>query len=154
MEGPRDRACCGSPASPAGATARLALRVLRSLAGPLQAVLLALLHPGVTGQQACLLEGRPEVWVVLDECAGNAMRDGPGLTAGAAADHLDADVELALGAGDAQRREGCHLQDPATQVCERFLVIDQDAAFAGLDAHARNRVLATAGSPEKGVSQV
>src|ERR1700720_4188041 len=97
--------CCDSPANPAGARARLALCVLRSLAGPLQAVLLALLHPRVAGQQACLLQSGPEVRVVLDEGTCDAVRDGAGLAAGAAADHLDADVELALGAGDAQRRE-------------------------------------------------
>src|ERR1700681_2646271 len=146
--------CCDSPANPAGARARLALCVLRSLTGPLQAVLLALLHPWVTSQQAGLLQSGPVVRVVLDERTGDAVRDGAGLAARATADHLDADVELSLRARDAKRRERRHLEDAAPEVRKGFLVVDQDPPLARLDAHSRDCVLAAAGPPEKSVSQV
>ena len=53
-------------------TCRSALGVLRRLAGLLEAVLLALLDPRVTGEEAGLLQGRTVVGLDLDEGAGDA----------------------------------------------------------------------------------
>src|ERR1700674_5811872 len=139
--------------SPCSDDRRLALRVLRSLASSLQPVLLAFLHPGVASQKAGLLEHGPELRVVLDQGAGDAVRDSARLAAGSPTHHLDADVELALRARDPKWSQRRHLEDAAAQVRERVFVVDHHAALAGLDAHARNGVLAPAGGSSENVSQ-
>src|SRR5271169_6321017 len=55
-----------------GAIGDLALRVLRGLAGFLQAVLLAFLLPRVASQHSRLLEAGTQLPVDLDEAAGDA----------------------------------------------------------------------------------
>src|ERR1700674_467750 len=131
----------------------LPLGVLGSLPCPLQSVLLALLHARVAREQSGLLQGWPEVRVVLDECSGDAVRDRTGLATSTAAEHLDADVELALSARDAQRSQGRHLEDPPPQIRERVLVVDHDAALAGLDADSCDGVLAPPGPSKERISQ-
>src|SRR5207237_9040810 len=59
-----------------GAPVGSALRVLRCLAGLLQAVLLALLLPRVAGQKAGLLQRDPHVGVELDQATGDAEAQG------------------------------------------------------------------------------
>jgi HPt (histidine-containing phosphotransfer) domain-containing protein len=130
-------------------TSRLTLRVLGSLPCPLQSVFLPFLHARVARQQAGLLQGGPEVRVVLDQRSGDAVGDRSRLAARAATDDFDADVEFALGAGDAQGRQGSHLEDPASEVGERVLVVDEDAALARLDADAGDGVLAPPSSSMK-----
>src|SRR5690606_27589545 len=71
----------------------LALRVLRPLAGLVQAVLLALHGAGVAGDEARLAQRRPQVRVVRDERAGDAVADGAGLAARPAALHVHVHVE-------------------------------------------------------------
>src|SRR3954452_7044687 len=66
----------------------LPLGVLRRLAGLLQAVLLALLHPGVAGEEAGLLQRRPRLGVTVDERTRDAESHRTRLTGDAAA--LDA----------------------------------------------------------------
>ena len=65
----------------AGPRTRLALGVLRGLAGLLQAVLLALLLAGVAGEQPGLLQGGAQLGVELDDrrgrCRGAWRRPGP-----------------------------------------------------------------------------
>src|SRR5438105_7295442 len=81
------------------------------------------------------------------------MRDRARLPAGPAADDLDRDVELALRARDAKRREGCHLEDTPAQVGERVLLVDGDAAFTRGQSDARDGVLAPPGASIQVVSQ-
>src|SRR5947207_7735869 len=57
-----------------------ALRVLRRLAGLLQPVLLALLHPRVAGQKACLLQRRTVLGVQVDQSTGDGQPQRTGLT--------------------------------------------------------------------------
>src|SRR5436190_7637830 len=103
LRGARARSAVADPASrPPGAT--LALRVLRRLAGALQAVLLALLHPRVAGEEAGLPQRQAvRVRVDLEEGPGDAVADRTGLAGHPAALDLDHGVEVALGAGDAER---------------------------------------------------
>jgi hypothetical protein len=131
----------------------LPLGVLGGLSGPLQPVLLALFHPRVAGQQAGFLQHGTEVRVELEECARDAVRDSAGLAARTATDHLDADVELALQARDAKRRQGCHLKHAATEIGERVLVVDRDPSLAWLQAHTRDGVLAPPGPSVERFSQ-
>src|SRR3954467_4197566 len=72
---------------------RSALGVLRSLAGLLQAVLLPLLDPRVTGEEAGLLQRRPVLRVELDQRTGDRQAQRTGLTGGAAALEVGAHVE-------------------------------------------------------------
>src|ERR1035437_10601318 len=64
---------------------RLALGVLGRLARPLQAVLLALFHPWIAGQQAGLPEREAIHLVELQEGPGNPMADRAGLAGDAPA---------------------------------------------------------------------
>src|SRR3954470_18765095 len=74
-----------------------ALGVLRSLAGLLEPVLLALLDPGVTGEEAGLLESRTVLALDLDEGAGDGQAQRAGLTRDAATlEEADDVVLLAL----------------------------------------------------------
>src|SRR5579859_2856411 len=93
----------------------LALRVLRSLAGPLQAGLLALLLARVAGEEAGLLEDRAELRVALQQRPGQAVGDRAGLAGLAAADDLDAGV-VALGVGHPEGRHHHQLERPPPQV--------------------------------------
>src|SRR6202022_3728491 len=124
----------------------LAFRVLRSLAGPLQSVLLALLHPRVARQQSGLLQRRAEVRGVAQQGPRDAMRDGSRLSAGAATDDLDADVELSLCACDAKGRQRGHLEHAPAEISQRVSLIDRDAAFAQLQSHPRDRILPAPGA--------
>src|SRR3954471_24510014 len=71
-----------------------ALRVLGRLAGLLQAVLLPLLGPRVTGEEAGLLQRRAVVGLEPDERAGDREAQGPGLAGDAAAVQGGDDVVL------------------------------------------------------------
>ncbi len=54
---------------------KLTLGELRRTTSGFQAVLLTLLHPWVTRQEACALQGTAEFRVSLQECAGDPMTD-------------------------------------------------------------------------------
>ena len=82
---------------------RSALAVLGSLAGLLEAVLLALDDPRVTGQEAGLLQRRAVLGVGLDQRAGDGQAQRAGLAGGAAAVQVGEDVE-ALGLLDGDQR--------------------------------------------------
>src|SRR5262245_39662024 len=73
---------------------RLALRVLRRLAGPLEAVLLALLDARVARQQAGLAQQRASRLVGLGERARERVRDRAGLAGDPAPGHLGPHAEL------------------------------------------------------------
>src|SRR6266702_7381033 len=71
---------------------RLTLRELERPAGLGLAVLLALDHAGVAGQEAALLEHGAQLWLEIGERLGDAMTDSTGLAgqtaAGNGADHV------------------------------------------------------------------
>ena len=77
----------------------LTLGELGSATSGLETVLLPLLHSGVTGQIAGLLEGAAELGVCNEKGAGDAVTDCTGLTGGAAAVNVNLNVELAQGVG-------------------------------------------------------
>src|SRR5262249_53932707 len=74
--------------------AELPLGVLRRLAGLLQTVLLALLDPGVAGQEASPLKYRAVLRVDQDQRPGDAQPQRPRLAGDAAAGDPGDDVEL------------------------------------------------------------
>src|SRR2546423_2388310 len=105
------------PAAPLGGGAvLLPLRVLRGLAGALQAVLLALLHAGVARQESGLLEGRAQLLVRVEQRPGDAVGDGAGLSGHPPAQHLDADVEPAERVRQPQRLQHDLLQPALAEV--------------------------------------
>src|SRR6187551_1269443 len=86
--------------------AALALRELRSLAGLVQAGLLALDDARVARQEARPLQRHAQLRVGLDERPRDAVADGTRLPARPAAVHAHAQVERALHPGDLERRQG------------------------------------------------
>src|SRR5690349_3952566 len=82
---------------------RLALGVLRSLAGLLEAVLLPLRRPRVPGEEAGLLQRRPVLRVDEDQRAGDAEPQRAGLAGDAVAADARDHVELALGPDQHER---------------------------------------------------
>src|SRR5690349_7139103 len=81
---------------------RLALRILRRLAGALEAVLLALFGAGVAGEQAELAQLRLQRLVGNYQRAGDAVADRARPAGDAAAFSLYLDIELAGSADRAQ----------------------------------------------------
>src|SRR5262252_8178282 len=127
----------------------LPLGVLRRLPGPLQAVLLALLHARVAGQKACLLERWPQLLVFVDQRPGDAVGNRSGLPGDTAALDLDADIEATERLGQPQRLQHNLLQPALPEVLHRALLVDQDPTIAGLDADACDRRLAAADGPNE-----
>src|SRR6185295_8853791 len=141
----------GTRPSAAWRVATLALRVLGRLAGPLQAVLLALLHPRVAGEEAGLAEGQPVgVRVDLEQGPGDAMADRAGLAGHAAALDLDHRVEVALGAGDTERHLHVGVAHGVAEVLLEAAAVHDDLAFARQQPDAGDRRLSAAGPGEEG----
>src|SRR5690606_24217216 len=109
------------------------------------AVLLALDHAAVAGQEAGGLDRRAQRRLVLRQRLADAVLDRAGLarktTAGNGADH----VVLAFAPGDLERLVDDQPKRRTGE--EHFLVaaVDGDLAGPGLEPHAGNRVLAAAG---------
>src|SRR6202007_2679960 len=76
---------------------------LRLLTGLLEAGLATLLDAGVAGEEAAALEVAAQLGVDLGQRPGDAMADRTGLARGAATVDTDADVDVALVAGDGER---------------------------------------------------
>src|SRR5687768_3785613 len=137
-----------SPGDPAGAhriprsLSGSALGVLRCLARALEAVLLALLGPRITGQQACVSECRPRVRVRAEERASDAVADGPGLARDAAAGDEHAGRVAALGLGHAEGKQDGALGRRAAEVLGGGLAVDDDAPVTGQQADTRDGGLA------------
>src|SRR4051812_20287444 len=123
-----------------------ALAELRSLAGLVQAGLLALHDAGVAGEEAFALQHRPQLRVRLDERTGDAVTDSAGLAARPTAVHADSHVVRALDAGDAQRRHHLRTMGQAREVVVEVPAVEPGRPVAGAQDHARDRRLALAGS--------
>src|SRR6185295_14774922 len=123
----------------------LALRELRALAGLLEAGLLALLHARVAREEAAPLELGAEVRVRVDQRARDAVAQGAGLGADAAAVHRGDDVHARLVADRLERLADRALQRVAREEDVERLAVDRVRAVARLEDHARHRGLALAG---------
>src|SRR5215471_1757289 len=129
-----------------GTSGRLALGVLRCLAGLLKAVLLPLLDPRVSGEEARLLQRRAILRVHEDQRAGHAQPQRAGLPGHAAAGDPRDHVETALGA---ERHEGLidellvHL---VREVGVERPAVDGPLSGARHDPHPGNGLLAAAGA--------
>src|SRR6185503_11036844 len=137
---------------PPGVLGLLALGVLRRLAGALEAVLLALLHPRVAGEQARLAQLQAMgLRIELEQRPGDAVADCAGLAADPAALDLDHGVVAAVGVGDAERQLDVRLVDRGAEVLDQRPTVDHDLALAGQEPHARDGGLATAGAGVEGL---
>src|SRR5215218_8067055 len=127
-----------------------ALAELRLLAGLLQPGLAALLDAGVTGEEAPALEIAAKLGVDLGQRPGDPVTDRAGLAADPTAVDADADVNVALVAGDDERLLGHRLvQGPRKELLDAALV-DFDLAVARHHSDASDRALAFAGGEEAG----
>src|SRR3954468_13944704 len=125
-----------------------ALGELRALTGLLQAGLAPLLDPGVAGEEAAALEVAAQLGVDLGQGPGDTVADRPALAADAAAVDADADIDVALVAGDDEWLLDDRLvQGPREEFLEAALV-DHDLAVAGEESDAGDRVLAFTGGEE------
>src|SRR5690606_36226595 len=124
---------------------RSALGELERTASLALAILLSLDHARVPGQEAALLEDRPQLRLVIGQCLGNSVPYGPGLSGKSAARHRRHDVVLAVAIGCEDRLAQDHLQHRPSEILVVFLVVDDDAALARLDPHPGDGVLALAG---------
>src|SRR4029078_5308814 len=127
-----------------------ALRVLRSLAGLLEAVLLGLLGAGVPAEEPGLLQLGAELGVELDEAAGDAQAEGAGLAGGATAVDGGVDVVHRLGLRQAERLREDHAIGVRREVVGDVATVDRDLAFAGVEADPGDGLLAAAGGLERG----
>src|SRR4051812_4877920 len=159
VERTRQRRETAGPAPGVGRTrpsvrrgARSALRVLRSLAGLLETVLLALLDAGVTGEEAGLLQSRAVVRLVGDQGAGDAEAQCAGLAGDAAAAQVRDHVEdLGLLGGD-QRLADELLVHLAREVGLEVAAVAGDLAGAGDEAHPDDGLLAAADGLDRTVT--
>src|SRR3970282_1606613 len=133
------------------AGADLPLGVLGGLAGSLEPVLLALLHPRVAGQESGLAEREAmAVGIELQERPGDPVADGSGLAGHATALDLDHRVEATLGAGDSEGHPDVGLVDGVPEVLEERAPVDDDLALAGQEADAGDGGLAPSRSRVEG----
>src|SRR5205085_279323 len=122
----------------------LTLRVLRTLAGLVAAVLLAFDDARVARKEACTLERRPKLRLRIDERTADAVANRAGLRGDAAAVDGDANVVSRRPADQLERLRDDHAKRRPRQVLFDLTAVDRNAAGAGPDPHARNRALALA----------
>src|SRR5690606_19115655 len=122
----------------------LALGVLRTLARLAQTDLLALDLAGVAGHETGLAQRATQGFVVGDQCAGDAMANGAGLTGDAATQNGDVDVELLGVLGQFQRLANHHARGFTTEEVLQGAVVDGDLASTRTQEDASGSGLATA----------
>src|SRR5262245_14538866 len=121
------------------------LRVLRSLAGLLEPVLLGLLLALVARQEARPLQRGAHLGVDLHQRPGDAEPQGPGLAGHAAAVQGGVDVVRLVRAGQAQGLREDHLVRLGREVGGDVAAVDGDGAGAGTDPDPGDGALAAAG---------
>src|SRR5579875_3479981 len=130
----------------------LALRVLGGLAGLLQPVLLALLLPGVPGEEAGPLERLAQVGVQLGQSPRYAQAQGAGLAGDPPA--IDAGLHV-VGVGVARYPQGLGGDHPVGGRREVGLegpAVDHDGPRAGTQPHPGHGRLAPAGYLGQGLA--
>src|SRR3954447_18905408 len=133
---PKRRPMCGL-----GGTGS-ALRVLRRLAGLLQAVLLALGDAGVAGEEAGLLQGRAVIGLDRGEGTGDRQAQGAGLTADAATLEDADDVVLLALLQDHERLADELLVHLVGEVLLEGAAVEAELAGAGDEPDADDGLLA------------
>src|SRR3954471_10244101 len=123
----------------------LALGELEAAAGAGAAILLALDHAAVAGQEAAGLHRPAQAGLELGQRLGDAVTHRAGLARQAAAGHRGDDVELAVALADVERLLDHHLLGRAREVDLLVTAIDGDLAGAKLHPDAGDGVLAPAG---------
>jgi len=126
---------------------QLAFAELGSTTGCFEAVLFALFHAGVTGEEASLLEGGTKLFVCLEKGAADAVTDRASLTGSAAAVYVDEYVKLVFQTYYVQGGTYYHLQRfKAAEVIVDIPLVDEDLAIAGEKTHAGYAALSPTGS--------
>src|SRR5215475_15006923 len=125
---------------------RLALRVLRRLPRLLQAVLLALLHAGIPGEEARPLQGSPVLRVDQRQGAGDAQPQRTRLAGHPATGDAGGDIELPLGPEGHERLADELLVDLVREELLQRPLVDAPLAGARCDPDPRDRLLAAAGA--------
>ena len=109
-----------------------ALAELRRATSGFEAVLLALLHSGVAGQQTGLLQNGTHLIAVLQQGAGDAVTDSAGLAGNAAASDGANDIKLAQGIGKGHGLTNDQLQSFEAEVLIDVTAIDGEGTGAVL----------------------
>src|SRR5258706_3366328 len=135
------RRLCAYRFLPASASA---FRELLAASRLVQADFLALDLARVARHEPGLRKRRLERRVVLDQGARDAMADRAGLPRFATAEHVHLDVERLQVIGELEGLAHDHAAGLPREEDVDGLVVHRDVALAGLDEHARHRVLATA----------
>ena len=129
----------------------LTLAELRRTPGGLEAVLLALLHARVTGEESRLLQNGTVVVAGQQQGTGDAVAQSAGLAADAAALDGGDDVHLALVGGGHQGLADDHLEGLEAEVLLDVTAVDGDGAGAvGIDLDAGDGGLPAAGAVQIG----
>ena len=123
-----------------------ALGELRSLAGLVQAGLLALDLARVAREEALALERDAQLGIGLDERAGDAVPHRACLAGRPAALDANAEVVAALGAGELERSHHRRAMGRAREVLLERAAVDPGRAVAGAEDHARDGGLPLAGA--------
>ena len=126
---------------------RSALAELRCATSGFEAVLLALLHTRIAGQETGLLQDGAVLGVDQQQSAGNAVAQSAGLTGNAAAFNGGNDIDLAELLGSGERLTDDHLQGLETEILVDVAAVDGDGAGAVLEeVNAGDGGLSTAGA--------
>src|SRR5580693_8369766 len=126
-------------------TTRLALRELERLARLRTALLLALDHARVAGEETALLQDAAQLRLEIGQRLGQAMTHRTSLPRQAAAGDRTDHVVLAVAGGRDQGLLDHHAQHWAGEIDFDLAGVDHDLAGAGLDPDPRDGVLALAG---------
>src|SRR5205807_1892864 len=124
----------------------LSLRELEALARTLLSVLLTFFDSRIAGNQSRLLQRRPQISVVFDESARDAMTNGARLSRGAAASDVYKDVELVRRLSQIQRLPNNHAQRFIRKVRIESFTVDDDVTTARPQINAGGCSLASPSS--------
>src|SRR6188474_2751182 len=136
----------GSRARPGQTSALAELEAAPRLA---LAVLLALDHAAVAGQEPAAAQHLVQGGIALEQRARQAQAHRAALSRGAAAEHVDPDVPLLAYVRGVQRRAGVIALLLDREVALEGPAVHQDLACALGHAHARDRRFAAAGGPDE-----
>lgn len=109
---------------------KLSLGELRSATCGFEAVLLSLLHSGVTGQEAGFFQDGAVVLILLQQSSGKTVTDGTSLAGNAAACNGADDIKAASGFNQLQGLADDELQSLQAKVIDRS--IKGNPSFRGM----------------------